>query len=116
LLPNQDPQYKVIWQNAGIEIAEADKLVFIGYSLPSADYEMRQLLSRMTRKNATIEVVDHCTEIDKQQPKKNHWRKFFGDREISFHFGGAKAYLDALKCGTHKPTEEEELCTQMKEA
>jgi len=51
----------------------------------------------MTRKNATIEVVDHCTEIDKQKPKKNHWRKFFGDREISFHFGGAKAYLDALK-------------------
>jgi hypothetical protein len=39
-----NPQYKVIWQNAGIEIAEADKLVFIGYSLPSADYEMRQLL------------------------------------------------------------------------
>jgi hypothetical protein len=92
-----NPQYKVIWQNAGIEIAEASKLVFIGYSLPSADFEMRQLLSRMTRKNATIEVVDHCTEIEKQQPIKNHWRKFFGDREISFHFGGAKAYLDALK-------------------
>jgi hypothetical protein len=50
----------------------------------------------MTRKNAMIQVVDYCTEIDKQQLIKNHWRKFFGDREISFHFGGAKAYLGAL--------------------
>ncbi|MDP3188374.1 hypothetical protein [Limnobacter sp.] len=91
-----NPQYKVIWQNAGIEIAEADKLVFIGYSLPSADFEMRQLLSRMTRKNAEIEVVDYCSNIDGQQPIKNHWKKFFGKRKISFHFGGAKAYLDAL--------------------
>jgi hypothetical protein len=45
-----NPQYKIIWQNAGIEIAEAEKIVFIGYSLPSADFEMRQLLSRMARK------------------------------------------------------------------
>jgi len=33
-----NPQYKIIWQNAGIEISEADKLVFIGYSLPSGDF------------------------------------------------------------------------------
>ena len=92
-----NPQYKVIWQNAGIEIAEADKLVFIGYSLPSADFEMRQLLSRMTRKNAAIEVVDYCNEIDSQQHIKNHWKRFFGNREISFYFSGAKAYLDALE-------------------
>jgi len=53
-----NPQYKIIWQNMGIEISEASKLVFIGYSLPSADFEMRQLLSRMTRQSASIEMID----------------------------------------------------------
>ncbi|MBE0365512.1 hypothetical protein PULV_b0098 [Pseudoalteromonas ulvae UL12] len=91
-----NPQYKVIWQNAGIEIAEADKLVFIGYSLPNADFEMRQLLSRMTRKTAKIEVVDYCNNSDDKKLVKKHWSKFFGDRELSFSFSGAQGYIDEL--------------------
>lgn len=92
-----NPQYKVIWQNAGIEIAEADKLVFIGYSLPNADFEMRQLLSRMTRKNAAVEVVDYCGDQKLKNSIEKHWKKFFGERELSFYFEGAKSYLASLK-------------------
>jgi len=92
-----NPQYKVIWQNAGIEVSEADKLVFIGYSLPSADFEMRQLLSRMTREKAQIEIVDFCNDTNRQQAIESHWRKFFGKRMLSFNFDGARAYLDALE-------------------
>lgn len=40
-----NPQYKIIWQNAGVEISEADKLVFIGYSLPSADFDKIKLIT-----------------------------------------------------------------------
>lgn len=90
-----NPQYKIIWQNAGIEISEADKLVFIGYSLPNADFEMRQLLSRMTRKKAEIEVVDYCDEHGENRIK-THWERFFGNRRIAFHFKGAKAYIEHL--------------------
>jgi hypothetical protein len=43
----------------GIEISEATEIIFIGYSLPNADFEMRQLLSRMTRESAEITVVDN---------------------------------------------------------
>lgn len=91
-----NPQYKIIWQNAGIEISEADKLVFIGYSLPSADFEMRQLLARMTRTNAEIQVVDVCSTDDRKEMTKNHWEKFFGKRSISFHFHGARSYISEL--------------------
>ena len=94
-----NPQYKTIWQNAGIEISEADKLVFIGYSLPSADFEMRQLLSRMTRKNAEIEVIGRFDKIDQQgeiEACMNHWRSFFGSRKIEFKFSGAKGYVESL--------------------
>lgn len=90
-----NPQYKIIWQNAGIEISEANKLVFIGYSLPSADFEMRQLLSRMTRKGAQIEVVDFFADPNKQELIKQHWTPFFGKRKISFNFDGAKSYVES---------------------
>lgn len=96
-----NPQYKIIWQNAGIEISEADKLVFIGYSLPSADFEIRQLLSRMSRVNVKIEVVDFLSQVcdvETRETKKNaiksNWTNFFGKRDISFHFDGAKSYID----------------------
>ncbi|KPA06474.1 hypothetical protein [Pantoea agglomerans] len=91
-----NPQYKIVWQNAGVEISEADKLVFIGYSLPSADFDMRQLLSRMTRKSAEIEVVDKCNDPEDISNKEAHWRKFFGKRDISFHFNGASDYLSKI--------------------
>lgn len=90
-----NPQYRIIWQNAGIEISEADKIVFIGYSLPQADFEMRQLLSRMTRKNAKIHVVDYHSEGN-SMPVRKHWLKFFGSREITFSFDGAKSFVDSL--------------------
>ena len=90
-----NPQYKIIWQNAGIEISEAEKIVFIGYSLPSADFEMRQLLSRMTRKNAEIHVVDYCSH-ENREGVKSHWKSFFGERNVSFSFDGAKTYINNL--------------------
>lgn len=90
-----NPQYKIVWQNAGIEISEADELVFIGYSLPSADFEMRQLLSRMTRKNAKITVVSYCKDEDeaKKQSQETHWQTFFGNREVKLNFDGASKYI-----------------------
>lgn len=88
-----NPQYKIIWQNAGIEISEAEKIVFIGYSLPNADFEMRQLLSRMARKNVQIEVVDYCNDGQTKEVIKKHWHNFFGQREIKFHFNGASQYI-----------------------
>ena len=50
-------QIKLVWQNAAIELSEASRIVFIGYSLPAADFEIRQLLARMIRPNAEIQVV-----------------------------------------------------------
>lgn len=90
-----NPQYKLIWQNAGIELSEAERIVFIGYSLPQADFEMRQLLSRMVRPTAKIEVVDFG---DESQPRiidtMNRYNIFFGNRHPKFFLKGAKHYLE----------------------
>ncbi|KQC01847.1 hypothetical protein [Pedobacter sp. Hv1] len=93
-----NPQYKLIWQNAGIELSEAKKIVFIGYSLPQADYEMRQLLSRMIRPNAEIEVVGYSdnSAVDIEfQNLSNRYKNFFGKRlKLPIYYKGAKQYID----------------------
>ena len=69
-------QIKLIWQNAGIELSESNKVVFIGYSLPQADYELRQLLSRMIPHECNIEIVmrdekNNKGEVILEQVKSN---------------------------------------------
>jgi NAD-dependent SIR2 family protein deacetylase len=93
-----NPQYKLIWQNAGVELSEANKIIFIGYSLPQADYEMRQLLSRMVRKDAEIHVVGFSADpkSDKDfQDLENRYKVFFGDRlKLPIANFGARKYID----------------------
>ena len=89
-----NPQYKLIWQNAGIELSEADKVVFIGYSLPQADFEMRQLLARMLRTDAEIEVVTYDNGDKKAlELFKERYDVFFGKRKPTYYLKGAKQYV-----------------------
>ena len=91
-----NPQYKIIWQNAGIELSEAQKIVFIGYSLPLADFEMRQLLSRMVDENTEIEVVDYKDPSDSSKFDKliASYKQFFG-RDVKSYHEGAKKYIQS---------------------
>lgn len=90
-------QIKLIWQNAGVELAEADKIVFIGYSLPQADFELRQLLSRMVKDHVEIDVV--LSKYDKPVTDfewayaENRYKSFFGNRKPNFYYDGVKDYL-----------------------
>lgn len=93
-----NPQYKLMWQNAGVELSEANKIIFIGYSLPQADYEMRQLLSRMTRKNVEILVVGYSanpvTDINFIELEKRY-KVFFGSRlKLPIYHRGARQYIN----------------------
>ena len=92
-----NPQYKIIWQNAGIELSEAKKIVFIGYSLPQADFEMRQLLSRMIAKGTEIEVVDFESPKDNGEAYRKliaTYKQFFGNPKVKGFGKGAKHYIE----------------------
>jgi hypothetical protein len=90
-------QVKLVWQNAGVELMEARHLVFIGYSLPNADFEFRQLLSRMVHRDATIEVVLYKGTSDeairRYETEEERYRQFFGDRQITFHSNGVTDFV-----------------------
>ena len=96
-------QNKLVWQNAAIELSEANKVIFIGYSLPQADFEFKQLLSRMIRSNAKIEVVlieDDNPEKVKGKMDYNtagyRFRNFFSGRELDIKYDGVKEFLNRL--------------------
>jgi hypothetical protein len=90
-------QIKLVWQNAGVELMEARRLVFIGYSLPHADFEFRQLLSRMVHKDAVVDVVLHEGSTDdakrRYEAEKDRYCQFFGDRQLNFHPSGAVEFV-----------------------
>lgn len=83
-------QVQLVWQNAGIELSECNKVVFLGYSLPFADFEIRQLLSRCIPLDAEVEVVIYPgspknrkerNENEKRiKEEKERFKTFFGNR------------------------------------
>ena len=59
---------------------EASHLVFIGYSLPHADFEFRQVLSRMVRRDATVDVVLIEGSSEEQR------QRYFAEKESTNSF------------------------------
>jgi len=88
-------QVKLIWQNAGIEIMEARRLVFIGYSLPHADFEFRQLLSRMVHKDAKIEVV-LWDGSPRYSEERERYERFFSKYALIFEPKGVLEFVKKL--------------------
>jgi len=92
-------QVKLVWQNAAVEIMEARKLVFIGYSLPHADFEFRQLLSRMVHKDAKIKVVLwHGSDRYKEECER--YERFFSKHNPSFEPKGVLEFVRKLGATT----------------
>jgi hypothetical protein len=93
---------QMIWHNAYIDLCEAKKVVFIGYSLPEADYHLRTLLKRAIRKDAELVVVltkkdkspRHCVNHIREKYAASRYEAFFGKGEhLKFEFGGVESYF-----------------------
>ena len=85
-------QVKLIWQNAGVELMEARRLVFVGYSLPSADFELRQLLSQMLHRDTEIEVFLWGTSATFPDERKRY-EHFFSRHDVKVNGGGAVEFV-----------------------
>lgn len=91
---------QMVWHNAYIELREANRVVFIGYSLPEADYHLRTLLKRAIRPNIKIDVVlmpndkfpADCEEHNRNKYAESRYKAFFGE-EPNLLFEGAEGYF-----------------------
>jgi len=80
---------KYIWNNALIEIQEAKKITFIGYSFPKADYEFLYTIKKAFSKDKQIAVVDISDNVE------NRYKTIFSN--IKFNFNGFEEWSKKLK-------------------
>ena len=109
---------KNIWQNAFIDISESDHLIFIGYSFPDADFEMRCLLKKAVKSTADVTVV--LDESNNPQKYINNlmskgflieetnqlvnrlwlpasrYKSFFGEDRVKFIYDGFEKYIELM--------------------
>lgn len=87
--------YKSIWHHIHRELSEAKHLVLIGYSMPSADFEIRQSFLRFVPDNCDILIV---TAIDNEKDItfENNYKSLFGERTVDFDYDGVKDYIKSL--------------------
>lgn len=90
-----------IWNNAYTELSEATKVVFVGYSLPEADYHFRSLITRAISKDAKIEVVLHDSDKAPSSGSENllsayaayRYSKFFNHANVQIYTDGLESYF-----------------------
>jgi NAD-dependent SIR2 family protein deacetylase len=85
-------QFQGVWEQALQHLRTAAEWVFIGYSLPEADFELRQLLKTAQlagprRRNLRIHVV-----VERSPVAERRFKQFFGSAMSSFHDAGFEAW------------------------
>lgn len=85
---------KSTWSNAFIELQEADEIIFIGYSLPKADFELMYLLKKSLYYYDKIKVV--LAPADENSIIHKRYKSLFGDK-VEFYFNGFEKWVDTLK-------------------
>lgn len=90
--------FRDIWATAAGELKNANRIIFIGYSLPLADFEIRYFLRKHIKKEAKIDVV--LAPSDRPQTDSEKWTKaegrylsLFPANNISFQYGGYKSFF-----------------------
>lgn len=95
-----NPHIQMTWHNAFLDLAEADEVVFIGYSLPDADYHVRTLLRRAVRRDASVNVVlaesDGPADGDEVSDTAKRYSEFFGSERLTFDFTGVRGYFTPI--------------------
>ena len=91
--------YSSIWYQAEKLLADSDHWIFIGYSLPDADYEFKHLLKSAQIRNSQFNIGEG-KKIDVVTNDRNigeKYKLFFGHKSINnFHCNGLKDYVSEL--------------------
>ena len=97
----RNPHLSLVWHEAQRMLRQADKIVFVGYSLPDDDVEVAYLLKRSLlhiNDSRKVTVVEYCRE-NLVIPLTDHsvgrrYRALFGD--VDWFAGGVDAWLATL--------------------
>lgn len=89
--------YPAIWSSAENLLANSTKWVFIGYSLPEADFEFKHLIKSAQLRLRPIRVKrDIDVVINSNPDTKRKFEKFFGVDNVNIIKGGLSAYVSSF--------------------
>lgn len=93
--------YRELWDAAETSLRDATHIIFVGYSLPVADFEFRYLLQKSVPRSAKIDVVlyhgDDPSQIERAELKallpEKRYRDLFPRNTIQFFYDGFGDYF-----------------------
>lgn len=83
--------FQSIWNQAAIELSEATKIVFMGYSFPLADYDFRSLITKHVGK-VKVDVVLKSSD-EKENEEEKRYKGYFGDKIQRIYYDGVADYI-----------------------
>ena len=94
--------YSNLWGGAASEIRKATHIIFVGYSLPIADFELRYMLQKYVSDFAKIDVVLYKDANPNQTEKETlkdllpekRYRDAFPKNPINFYYDGFGKYFE----------------------
>jgi len=90
--------FPTVWSEAEKMLADSEKWVFIGYSLPQADYEFKHLLKISEMKLLHKKTKDFSIDVVLLNSNSTvmRYKSFFGDRIGRVFNGGMDEYINNL--------------------
>lgn len=89
------PVLRLVWNRARAKLADAESVVFIGYSLPLTDLASRTLFEEtlVNRKDCEIHVVNKAESHPEKLIIELAYTRLFGSGKLKFDFSGARDWL-----------------------
>lgn len=103
--PSWSKNYRVhsiqsVWEMARLKLLEAERLIFIGYSLPEADQEVRYLLKvGLYRENEPPPFI-HVVDKENGSEAKKRYSRFFD--KLEYLPIGFRGYLERMRKTSEK--------------
>lgn len=96
--------YTNLWARAGQELRAATHIIFVGYSLPIADFEFRYMLQKNVSSTAKIDVILTPNSNPEIAPANlrnllpaKRYLDLFPKNEVSFYYEGFGPYFSSGK-------------------
>lgn len=91
-----DKRIKKLWETAGNELGEAEKITFIGYSFPSYDEKAFDLFHDNSSNKAAIKIIDYKSSKQSENIVKKRCEEVFGNTNIDYNFNGFEKYVETM--------------------
>ena len=96
--------YTNLWSSAAQELRDATHIIFVGYSLPIADFEFRYMLQKNVTSSAKIDVIltpnsnpDLVANNLKDLLPSKRYLDAFPKNKVSFYYEGFGPYFSLSK-------------------